>query len=88
MVVQTAIDERQEHKARSVVKDLLMQFQKGREEEEKARGLIEEMQRNLDEAQPELPKQKGNWVAWSVNTFTPMKKKWSPRTASWTRCGR
>ena len=51
MVVQTAIDERQEHKARSVVKDLPMQFQKGREEEEKAFGLIEEMQRNLDEAQ-------------------------------------
>ena len=41
------IDERQEHKERSMLKDLLLQLQKERE----ARGLIEEVQRNLDEAQ-------------------------------------
>ena len=50
MVEQAAVDERQEHKERSMLKDLLQQLQKEREEEE-ARGLIEEMQRNLDEGQ-------------------------------------
>ena len=49
MVEQTVIDERQEHKERRMFKDLLQQLQK--EEEEEARGLLEEMQRNLDEAQ-------------------------------------
>ena len=34
-----------------MIKDLLHQLQKRREEEDEARGLIEEMQRNLDEAQ-------------------------------------
>ena len=51
MVEQAAIDERQEHKERSMLKGLPQQLQKEREEEEEARGLIEEMQRNLDEAQ-------------------------------------
>ena len=51
MVEQAAIDERQEHKERSMIKNLLHQRQKKREEEDEARGLIEEMQRNLDEAQ-------------------------------------
>ena len=36
---------------RSMIRDLLEQLQKRREEEDGARGLIEEMQRNLDEAQ-------------------------------------
>ena len=34
-----------------MIRDLLEQLQKRREEEDEARGLIEEMQRNLDEAQ-------------------------------------
>ena len=51
MIELAAIDERQEHKERSMLKDLLHQVQKRREEEVEARGLIEEMQRNLDEAQ-------------------------------------
>ena len=46
-----AVDERQEHKERSMLKDLPQQLQKEREEEEEARGLAEEMQRNIDEAQ-------------------------------------
>ena len=50
MVEQAAIDEKQEHKERNMLKDLLQQLQKEREEDE-ARGLIEEMQRILDEAQ-------------------------------------
>ena len=33
-----------------MIRDLLEQFQKRRQEEDEARGLIEEMQRNLDEA--------------------------------------
>ena len=50
MIELTAIDERQKHKGRSMLMDLIQQLQKAREEEEEARGLIEEMQRNLDEA--------------------------------------
>ena len=44
-------DEKQERKERGMIRDLLEQLQKRREEEDEARGLIEEMQRNLDEAQ-------------------------------------
>ena len=51
MVEAAAIDERQETKERIVVKDLVEQLQKRREEEDEATGLMEEMQRNLDEAQ-------------------------------------
>ena len=51
MVEQAVIDERQEHKERSMLKDLPRQLQKRREEEDEARELFEEMQRNLDEAQ-------------------------------------
>ena len=43
--------EKQERKERGMIRDLLEQLQKRREEEDEARGLIEEMQRNLDEAQ-------------------------------------
>ena len=50
MVEQAAIDEKQEHKERRMLKDLPRQLQKRREEDE-ARELVEEMQRNLDEAQ-------------------------------------
>ena len=53
MVGQAAIDERQEHKERSMIKDLLqINFKRGKKRRRKqARGLIEEMQRILDEAQ-------------------------------------
>ena len=51
MVEQAALDERQEHKERSMLQDMLKQLHREREEEEEARGLIEELQRNLDEAQ-------------------------------------
>ena len=43
--------EKQEQKERGMTRDLLEQLQKRWEEEDEARGLIEEMQRNLDEAQ-------------------------------------
>ena len=43
--------EKQEQKERGMIRDLLEQLQKRWEEEDEARGLIEEMQRNLDEAQ-------------------------------------
>ena len=51
MVEQAVIDERQEHKERSMIKDLVYKLQTRKEEEDEARGLIEDMQRNLDEAQ-------------------------------------
>ena len=51
MVEAAAIDERQEQKKRSMIRDLLEQLHMRREEEDEARGLIEEMQRNLAEAQ-------------------------------------
>ena len=50
MIELAAIDESKEHKERSMLKDLLYEVQKRREEEDEARGLIEEMQCNLDEA--------------------------------------
>ena len=45
------MDETQEQKGGGMIRELLEQLQKRREEEDEARGLIEEMQRNLDEAQ-------------------------------------
>ena len=53
MVEHAAIDERQELKERNMLMDILdaTSKKKEREEEEEACGLIEEMQRNLDEVQ-------------------------------------
>ena len=51
MVEAAVIDEKQEQKGRGMIRDLLEQLQKRREEEDEARGVIEVMQRNLDEAQ-------------------------------------
>ena len=51
MVEAAVMDERQEQKERGMIMDLLEQLQKRREEEDEFGGLIEEMQRNLDEAQ-------------------------------------
>ena len=50
MVQAAVMDERQEQE-REMIRDLLEHLQNRREEEDEARGLIEEMQRNLDEAQ-------------------------------------
>ena len=44
------MDEKQEQKERGMIRELPEQLQKRREEEDEARGLIEEMQRNLYEA--------------------------------------
>ena len=52
MVELAAIDERQEDKERSMLKDVLKQLRKEREEEDEARALIEEMRQNLEEAHP------------------------------------
>ena len=51
-VVEAAVmDEKQQQKGGGMIRELLEQLQKRGEEENEARGLIEEMQRNLDEAQ-------------------------------------
>ena len=50
MVELAAIDERQEDKERSMLKDVLKQLPKEREEEHEARALNEEMQLILEEA--------------------------------------
>ena len=50
MVEAAVMDGEQELKERGMIRDLL-ELQKRMEEEDEARGLIEEMQRNLDEAQ-------------------------------------
>ena len=51
MVDAAVMDEKQEQKGRGKIRDLLEQLLMRREEEDEASGLIEEMQRNLDEAQ-------------------------------------
>ena len=51
MVEAAVTDETQEQKERGMIRDLLEQLQKRTEEQDVARGPIEEMQRNLDEAQ-------------------------------------
>ena len=50
MVEAAVMDEKQEQKERGMIRDLLEQLQKRREEEDEARNLIEEMQRNLHDA--------------------------------------
>ena len=45
-----AIDERQEDKERSMLKDTLKKLRKEREDENEAPALLEEMQQNLEEA--------------------------------------
>ena len=50
MVEIAAIDERQEDKERSMLKDVLKQLREEREEEHEARALNEEMQQNLEVA--------------------------------------
>ena len=50
MVELAAIDERQEDKERSMLKDVLKQLREEREEEHEARALNEEMQQNWEEA--------------------------------------
>ena len=44
-------DEKQEERERVMIRDLLVELRKRIEEEDEARNLIEEMQRNLDDAQ-------------------------------------
>ena len=43
-----------------MIKDLLHELQKRRVEEDEARGLFEEMQRNFHEPRPEVTKWNGN----------------------------
>ena len=81
MVEQEAVDERQELKERSILKDLLQQLQKEREEEEEARGFIEEMQCILDEAQAspsETERKLGRVLGEYINSIHHAR----------TRCGR
>ena len=62
------MDEGKEHKETSMIKDLFHQLQERREDEDEARGPIEEMQRNLDEAH-------GNWTEYFGNTLKLLTKK-------------
>ena len=83
MVEQAAIDERQEHKER------IIETSKRKRGEEEARGLIEEKQRNLDEAQARAS-ENGTETGPRARRihFSLPKKKRCARTTSWTRCGR
>ena len=51
MVEIAVMDEKQEERERGMIRDLLGELRKRREEEDETRNLIEHMQRNLDEAQ-------------------------------------
>ena len=51
MVEVAVTDEKQEERERDMIRDLLVELRKRREEEDEARNLIEEMQRSLDDAQ-------------------------------------
>ena len=81
MIEVAALDERQEHKERRMLKDLLHQLQKRREE---ARGLIGEMQRNFDEAQDRSyeTERKLDPILREYIDSSEKKKKWDARTTS------
>ena len=51
MVEVAVTDEKQEERERGLIRDLLLELRKKTDEEDEARNLIEEMQRNLDDAQ-------------------------------------
>ena len=51
MVEVAVMNEKQEERERGMIRDLLGELRKRREEEDEARNFIEEMQRNLHEAQ-------------------------------------
>ena len=51
MVDVAVTDERQEEREREMIRDLLVELRKRKDEEDEARNLIEETQRNLDAAQ-------------------------------------
>ena len=82
MVEAAAIDERQEQKERGMIRDLLEQLQKRREEEDEARVLTEEMQRNPDEAQSRSyeVERKLDRVLWEYMKL--LKKKCDARSSS------
>ena len=71
MVEAAVMDEKQKERERGMIRDLLGErgggLRKRREEEDKARNLIEEMQHNLDEAQKKSfkveRKLKAEWVS-------------------------
>ena len=55
MVQLAAIDERQEDKERNIIKKTLKQLRKNEEEANEARTLLDDMQRNVDEAVKTTP---------------------------------
>ena len=64
-IVEVAVmDEKQEERERGMIRDLLGEHRTTREEEDEARNLIEEMQRNLDE-----PQNKSFELEWKLNRF-------------------
>ena len=86
MVEQTAIDERQEHKERIMLEDISKHFPKEIEEEDEARALIEETQRNFDEVQGRASETERK-LGRVLGEYTYCMK-WCARTTSWARCGR
>ena len=66
MVEVAATDEKQEERKRCRIRDKLVEFRKRTEKEDEARNLIEEMQRNLDDAQNKRyeAEQKLNGILW------------------------
>ena len=66
MVEVAATDEKQEERERCRIRDQLVDVRRRKEEEDEARSLIEEMQRNLDDAQNKSyeAEQKRNSILW------------------------
>ena len=66
MVEVAGTDENQEERERGMIRDQLVELRKRREEEDEARNLIEEMQRNLDDAHNKSYEleQKLNRILW------------------------
>ena len=67
--------------------DLPQQLQKEREEEDEARGLIEEAQRNHDEAQARASDTERKLGRVLGGYIYSMQKELGRLHSSWTRCG-
>ena len=80
-----ANDEKQEDKE-SRLKDTLNKLRKERVEENEARALLQEMQRNLDEAHARSSETERKCAENSGNTYIRGNKNWDDRTTSWIRC--
>ena len=66
MVEVAVTDEKQEERERGMIRDFLVELRKRKDKEDEARNLIEEMQRDLDDAQNKSyeVEQKLNRILW------------------------